>query len=121
MKIAKVSIIEWILRIGVFGTFLGHGLLAIAANPKWIPYLVTVGFSPDQAQTIMPVIGTLDLVVAIWALIKPNKYILLWAFIWAFAAASIRAISGELFLEFIERAANWAVPLALYFYKYKAN
>ena len=33
-----------ILRIGVFGTFLGHGLVALQGNPAWIPYLTTVGF-----------------------------------------------------------------------------
>jgi len=112
------SKIEWVLRIGVFGTFLGHGLLAISINPAWIPYLTTLGFTPEQAQLIMPVIGSVDVIVALWVLIKPNKYVVLWAVFWALTTAVIRPLSGELFLTFVERAANWAAPLALYFYRF---
>jgi hypothetical protein len=112
------SKLEWVLRIGVFGTFLGHGLLAISINAAWIPYLITVGFTPEQAQFIMPIIGSIDIIVALWVLLKPNKYVVLWAVFWALATAVIRPLSGELFLTFVERAANWAVPLALYFYKF---
>jgi hypothetical protein len=109
--------IEWVLRIGVFGTFLGHGLMAITSNPSWAPYLITIGFNQAQALNIMPFIGSLDVIVALWVLIKPNKYVVLWAVFWALATAIIRPLSGELFLTFVERAANWAVPLALYFYR----
>jgi hypothetical protein len=112
------SRVEWVLRVGVFGTFLGHGLMAVAVNPGWIPYLTTLGISAGQARIIMPIIGSIDVVVALWVLLKPNKYVILWAVFWAFATALIRPISGELFLAFVERAANWAVPLALYFYKF---
>ena len=113
------SKIEWVLRIGVFGTFLGHGLFALSVNQAWIPYLTTLGFSPTQAQFAMPLIGSVDIIVALWVLIKPNKYVVLWAVFWAMATAIIRPLSGEPFLTFVERAANWAVPLALYFYRFK--
>ena len=117
----KVTVVEWILRVGVFGTFIGHGILAFSVKAKWIPYLVTVGFSIEQAQAIMPFIGVLDIIVAVWILLKPNKYIILWAFTWALATATIRPLSGEPFLEFVERSANWAVPLALFWFRYKKN
>ena len=113
------SKVEWILRVGVFGTFLGHGLLAININPAWIPYLTILSFTPVQAQLIMPFIGTVDVIVAFWVLFKPNKYLLIWAFFWALATAVIRPLSGEMLLTFVERAANWAAPLALYFYNYR--
>ena len=115
------SKIEWILRIGVFVTFLGHGLLAISVNPAWIPYLTIFGFTPVQAQFMMSVIGSLDIVVAFWVLLKPNKYVILWAVFWALATAIIRPLSGEIFLAFVERSANWAAPLALYFYRLKSH
>ena len=110
-----VKKIEWVLRIGVFGTFLGHGLFAIFSNSTWIPYLTTVGFSPEWAVKIMPVIGAIDLVVAFVVLFKPLKPIIIYAVFWTFATALIRPISGESVLAFVERAANWAAPLALYF------
>jgi len=115
---SMTSKIEWVLRIGVFGTFLGHGLLAISVNPAWIPYLTTLGLEPEQIKVIMPMIGSLDILVALWILLKPNKYVVLWAVFWALATAIIRPLSGELFIAFVERAANWAAPLALYFYRF---
>lgn len=109
--------IEWILRIGVFGVFLGHGSLAIIANPAWVPYLTFIGFTSAQAIHIMPFIGSVDVIVAFWVLLRPNKYILLWAVFWTLLTAIIRPLSGESILTFIERTANWAAPLALFYYR----
>ena len=105
--------VDLILRIGVFGTFLGHGILALQVNPAWINYLLMVGFSSEQAGYVMPMIGGLDIVLAVWVLIKPNRYILYWMVLWAFLTALMRPLSGASILQFIERAANWAAPLAL--------
>lgn len=116
-----ISKLEWVLRIGVFGTFFGHGLVAIIGNDFWIPYLTTIGLNPDQAAFLMPIIGSLDVVIAFWILIKPNKYVVLWAVFWAFSTALMRPLSGGEFLAFIERAANWAVPLALYLHKFRKS
>ncbi len=112
----NLKLIEIILRVGVFGTFLGHGLIALKSIPDWIPYLTTIGFSTEQAINIMPVIGVIDILVAFITLIKPLKPVLIYAFVWAFLTALIRPIAGDSFLMFVERAANWVVPLALYFY-----
>lgn len=119
MKLNKK--IEWVLRIGVFGTFLGHGIFAILSNSAWISYLTVVGFSTEWALRIMPVIGIIDLFVATIILLKPVKPVLLYAVIWAFATALVRPIAGESILTFVERASNWAVPLALFVYLYLPN
>lgn len=110
--------VEWVLRIGTFGTFLGHGLLALSGKVTWLSYLVFLGLTTDQASVLLPLIGSVDCVVASWILLKPNKWVVLWAVFWAFSTAAIRPLSGEPILEFIERAANWATPLALYFYRF---
>jgi hypothetical protein len=107
-----------IARIGVFGTFLGHGIVAIGVNPKWIPLLTSVGFSAEQAVFLMPFIGILDIIVALITLVRPIRGILIWATIWAFLAALSRPISGELFIEFVERSANWCLPLVLLMLQY---
>lgn len=104
---------EWILRIAVFGTFLGHGYFALLVNPAWIPYLQKVGFSYEASKTIMPVIGAIDICVAFTILIKPYRPVILYACVWAFLAALMRPITGESFFQFIERAANFLAPLAL--------
>lgn len=109
-----MKLIQWILRVGIALTFTGHGILALQVNHPWIKYLQTVGFSNALASKLMPFIGGLDLLIALVVLIKPYRFVVLWAFIWAFATALIRPLSGEPFLAFVERGANWAAPLALY-------
>ncbi|TRX38100.1 hypothetical protein FNW52_04145 [Flavobacterium sp. ZT3R18] len=110
--------LEIIARIGVFGTFLGHGILAIGVNPKWIPLLTSVGFTTQQSIFLMPIIGIMDILVAITTLLYPVRQILIWASIWAFLTALSRPFSGEPFLEFVERAANWCLPLVLLMFQY---
>lgn len=109
-----MKIIEWILRIGVFGCFLGHGFVALSIKKSWIPLLTVYGFSEETAITLLPLIGMLDIVVAFVVLFRPTRMILIWAIFWTFATALTRFISGEPIWEFIERAANWTTPLALF-------
>ncbi|KHO51931.1 MAG: hypothetical protein QT08_C0017G0002 [archaeon GW2011_AR17] len=112
-EVNKTKSYEWILRIGIFGSFLGHGIFALAVKQSWIPYLTAVGFSESTAAALLPLIGTLDILVALFALFWPLRIVLIWATIWAFATALIRPIAGEPIWDFVERSANWAAPLAL--------
>jgi hypothetical protein len=105
--------LEHILRIGIFLTFIGHGVYALAVNQEWIPFLTTVGFSKSSAIEIMPYIGLLDILVGFMALLYPVRIIIIWAFIWALATAIIRPVAGYEIWEFVERGANWVLPLAL--------
>ena len=109
----QIKIYEFLLRIGIFGTFLGHGILALGIKQNWIPLITAFGFSEGAAIVIMPMIGILDILVAFFALIRPIRIILIWASLWTFATALSRPISGEPVWEFIERAANWTIPLVL--------
>lgn len=110
----RMQSVEKILRVGIFLTFLGHGIVAIQGPLRWIDYLEFIGFSSDRASDILPLIGFLDILVALTILIKPYKYVVLWASIWAFSTALIRPLSGEEIWAFVERGSNWMTPLALY-------
>ena len=113
MEQKNIKKVEWILRIAVFGTFLGHGIFALLGKQSWIPYFTSIGISESSAIILLPLIGIIDILVAIFALVKPIRAILIWASIWAFITALIRPISGEPIWDFVERTANWAAPLAL--------
>lgn len=104
---------EWILRIAVFMTFLGHGSFALMGTVQWLKYLETVGFSIDTAQHLIVMIGALDVIIALVVLLKPYKYIVIWCVIWTFATALIRPLSGEPIWAFIERGSNVGAALAL--------
>ena len=105
--------VEWILRIGIFGTFLGHGIFALLVKQSWIPYFTSIGISESTAIILLPIIGMVDILVSILALLKPIRVVLIYASLWAFMTALIRPISGEPIWDFVERTANWAAPLAL--------
>jgi uncharacterized membrane protein YphA (DoxX/SURF4 family) len=108
--------IEWILRIGVAGEFLGHGIFAVQGKEQWIKWMATFGVSdPKTAATLLLLVGLLDITVALIVLFKPLKPVLLWAAFWGFATALVRPIVGEPIWDFVERLANWAAPLALYY------
>lgn len=108
----KTSKAEFILRLGIFGTFLGHGILAIGIKESWLKYLNFIGFS-ESAGLVMQLIGYMDVIVALFALFLPLNIILIWATVWAFTTALIRPLTGEPIWDFVERTSNWAAPLAL--------
>lgn len=111
--IKETTRICYLLRIAIACTFIGHGMNALAIKPNWLHLLTVYGFSVEQAITLMPVIGILDLIVALFMLFRPFKIIIAWAIFWTFATAITRFIAGEPIWEFIERTSNWSAPLAL--------
>lgn len=106
---------EWVLRIGIAGAFIGHGIFALGVKTAWFKYFTAVGISESLAQTLMPLIGTLDVAVGLSVLVFPLQWVLLWAATWGFITALIRPIGGDPIWDFVERSANWAAPLALFF------
>ena len=109
----------WILQIGVAATFFCHGWLAFFFNPNWLPYLLSVGLSVESAEMVMPLIGAIDILLALMILIRPYRYVLFYCIVWAFATALIRPLSGEPIWTFVEHGSDWAAPLALYWLLYK--
>jgi len=104
---------EWILRLGVFGSFFGHGVFALQVKQSWLPYFTAVGMSESLGATLLPLIGVMDIVVALLALFWPIRIVLAWAAIWGLWTALLRPIAGQPIWDFVERWANWAAPLAL--------
>lgn len=109
--------VQWLLRVGVAGEFFGHGLLAILGKEEWIGWISQMVFvNVPTAKILLLLVGILDVIVALIVLIKPVRPILLWAAAWGFWTALIRPLVGHSILDFIERSANWAAPLALYYF-----
>ncbi len=113
--------LEWALRIGVAGEFLGHGLLAIMGKKDWLGWISQLTkVDASTAATLLLLVGISDVLVALIVLFRPINVVLLWAVFWGFWTALVRPIVGQSWLDFVERFANWGAPLALYFY-YKQN
>lgn len=108
------KIIEWILRIAIFGEFFGHGVFALQGKKQWLGWISQMtGVSDVLAVQLLSLIGIADIVVAIIILVRPIRIVLLWAAIWGFWTALLRPIVGEPIWDFVERWANWGAPLAL--------
>ena len=110
----KCDSLEWILRIGMFGTFLGHGIFAILLKARFLEMLTAMtGLTGSTATNLMYIIGGVDILMAVLALVFPFRLMLLWGAIWAFLTAVARPVAGDPIWDFVERWSNWAVPLAL--------
>ena len=108
--------IEWLLRVGVGGEFIGHGLLAINGKQDWIGWISQmIHVDKPMATTLLVLIGITDLIVAAIVLAKPMGSILIWAAIWGFWTALVRPLVGVGWLDFVERSANLTAPLALFY------
>ena len=108
---------EWILRVGIAGEFLGHGLLAVGGKKDWINWIVElIHVDVGTATTLIVLVGVVDIVLAIMVLAKPYRPLLVWMAAWGFWTALVRPLVGVGWLDFIERFANWAAPLALYYF-----
>ena len=110
----KNKMAQWILRVAIAGEFIGHGVFALQGKAQWVKWFSTFGVTdPGMATKLLFAVGLVDLAIALVALVKPLKPVLMWAAIWGFWTALLRPIVGEPIWDFIERWANWGAPLAL--------
>src|SRR3989344_874202 len=106
--------VTWVLRIAVFGSFLGHGIFALQGKEQWIGWVQQfTNTDAGGAATLLTMVGLLDLLVALIVLVRPIRVVLLWATLWGFWTALVRPLVGEPVWDFVERWANWGAPLAL--------
>jgi len=125
--------ITWILRIAMFATFLGHGILAVMQKKHFIDMFVGMGalvgwtVPTATASSFVLWIGVLDILVAVAILWKPLRVFLIWGVFWAFMTAVARPLAthgwnfgiaftdpnSDGMMDFVERFGNFLVPLAL--------
>jgi len=110
------KIVLWILRLGVAGEFIGHGVFALQGKADWIKWIGELtGASVEIAVILLTLVGVIDILVALVVLVRPVKLVLLWAAFWGFWTALVRPLVGMPIWDFVERFANWSAPLALLF------
>ncbi|MDB5025071.1 MAG: DoxX family rane protein [Mucilaginibacter sp.] len=105
--------IHFTLRFASAMCFIGHGAFGIITKPLWCNYFAVFGVGHHMAYQLMPLIGTMDILMGISLLFYPTRSILLWLAVWGAVTALCRPLSGEPFAEAIERAGNYGAPLTL--------
>jgi uncharacterized membrane protein YphA (DoxX/SURF4 family) len=101
------------LRIASAMCFIGHGAFGIITKPIWCNYFAVFGIGHDLAYRLMPVLGSVDILLGLSLLFYPTRAVLTWLVAWGAMTALLRPLSGESAGEFIERAGNYGAPLAL--------
>lgn len=104
---------HYILRVAGAMCFIGHGTFGIITKPVWCNYFAVFGIGHDLAYALMPVVGTMDIIMGLILLFYPIRVVPAWLVIWGIVTAALRPLSGEPFAELIERAGNFGAPLAL--------
>jgi hypothetical protein len=110
---APAQNIHYTLRIASAMCFIGHGVFGIITKPIWCNYFAVFGIGHDLAYRLMPLLGTVDILLGLSLLFYPITAVAAWLVCWGFVTASLRPLSGEPFAEMIERAGNYGAPLAL--------
>lgn len=100
-----------LLLIGVLLEFTGHGAFGLLGKDSWVIYIETLSFQKESASWLLPLVGTIDILIGVVAFFFPRKVFFLYMSLWGLFTASLRPFSGENFFEFIERSYNWGVPL----------
>ena len=107
--------LHWILRVAVVWCFVGHGAFGIINGGKaeWLVYFHVFGIPDWLAWRLMPLVGAMDVTLGIIALLVPIRGLVAWAIFWCTWTALLRPLAGQGIWEFIERAGNYGVPVAL--------
>ncbi len=105
--------LHWILRIAAGLCFIGHGAFGVITKSEWLPFFEVAHMGPKTAYFFMPVIGIVDIAMGIWLLIKPYRITAVFMVLWATWTAMLRPLANLGGWEFLERAGNYGVPLAL--------
>lgn len=105
--------IYYTLRIAAAMCFIGHGAFGIITKSIWSNYFAVFGIGRHVSFQLMPIVGSIDILMGIIILIYPLRAVVAWLVVWGMITALLRPLSGEPFAEFIERAGNFGAPLAL--------
>lgn len=105
--------VPWLLRTGMAMCFIGHGAYGIMTKAAWLPYFAVAGIGETTAGKLMPWIGAMDIAMGFLAFVWPCRALFLWGAAWCVWTALLRPLAGQGWPEFLERAGNYGVPIAL--------
>lgn len=105
--------LHWLLRIGVFMEFVGHGAFGVKTKAGWLPFFQVFAIPDDLAWRMMPVVGTIDILLGISVLLVPMRGMLLYMTVWGTFTALLRPAANQGWWEFFERSYNYGGPAIL--------
>jgi hypothetical protein len=104
--------LHFLLRAGVLGCFVGHGLWGVIGKKAWFPFFHLFFIPDSMAVHLQPVVGWIDIAIGLWVYFVPMRAALAWATFWTLFTACLRPSAGMGMSEFFERAGNYGIPIA---------
>ena len=105
------------LRLTTALLFLGHGVLMASGKPLLLQHGSILGMSPSTVS----VIGCLEIGLALLAIIRVNKALMLTMCLWKVVTEFLFILAGSPVWEFIERAGSYTAPLCLAYILHRAT
>jgi hypothetical protein len=102
--------LHWLLRLALCCEFVGHGAFGVLTKASWLPYFAVLGIPDAWAWRLMPVVGSVDIVLGMLILVAPTRAGLLYMGGWGLLTGLLRPLAGEGGWEFLERSYNFGVP-----------
>jgi len=102
-----------VLRIAAAMCFVGHGAFGLVTKAGWVAYFQVVGIDAGLAYSLMPIVGLVDVLLGLSALVWPTKAAFAYMALWGLWTALLRPLANQGVAEALERAGNYGVPLAL--------
>lgn len=119
----RLKALEWGMRICIALVFFFHGHECLANKALFLDFIQSVvrlfgmdGISTASAQTVLRLIGIMDVLVAVSMLIPARLYVIaFWVSFWGLATGFVRIIfAGWMsYPEFLLRIIHGALPLCL--------
>lgn len=125
LLLSKENLAMWLLRIGSSLTFFFHGLAAIFQKASFVDFLLNSSqnllawdMPESTANTLLYLIGAIDVAVAILILIEKSRFVAGYMASWGLITAASRMTAGgiEQYPELLIRAAHFGAPLVLLLY-----
>lgn len=104
--------VHFLLRIGLLGCFVGHGVWGLLGKTAWLAFFRVFAIPDAVSVHLLPVIGAFDIAIGVCTFLVPLPSVLAWAAFWTFFTACLRPAAGMGMSEFVERAGNYGLPLA---------
>jgi len=109
--------LDWTMRLGLGLLLIGHGGFGVAVRKaEWYDFFAYLGFPPwavDSAH-LMAVFGWFEIVLGLAVLVRPGRGLLVFVLFWKVGTELLRPLVGQELFQFVERAGDYALPIALY-------
>ncbi|HZZ75401.1 MAG TPA: hypothetical protein VFE04_05705, partial [Puia sp.] len=75
--------IHYTLRIAAAMCFIGHGAFGIITKTIWCNYFALFGIDKIHAYRLMPLLGTVDILMGLILLFRPIRAVAVWLVVWS--------------------------------------